>query len=196
MQTFPVVGVAPEHIRRFTVAEYHRLVEAGILRDDDPVELIQGFLVTKMVRNPRHDLGVSLTEEALSRVLPEPWFCRVQSAVTTADSEPEPDVAIVRGPRRRYATSHPSASDVALIVEVADASLQRDRSDKASLYAAAGIPSYWILNLVDGVLEVHETPDSGTRAYGKRRVLGGDATVDVVLPGGPAIAVRVANLLP
>ena len=87
----------PEPVRRFTVDEYHRMIQLGILKEGDPVELLEGWIVAKMARNPPHDVVVGLVQAALSAVLPSTWICRGQSAVTTSDSEPEPDVAVVAG---------------------------------------------------------------------------------------------------
>jgi Uma2 family endonuclease len=183
-------------LRRFNVQEYHRLIETGILNEGDRVELLEGLLVQKMVRNPRHDLGLSLTEQTLRPHLPSTWFCRVQSAITTADSEPEPDLAVVRAPPRRYAEPHPRPEDVLLVVEVADASLARDRVDKARLYARAAIGQYWIVNVADSVLEVHTEPDPGAASYAERRILQSADSVELTFPGAPPLTVRVSELLP
>ncbi|MCB9456606.1 MAG: Uma2 family endonuclease [Anaerolineaceae bacterium] len=141
------------------------MVDSGILTEDDPVELLEGWLVTKMPKNPQHTLANQLTSAALMRVVPAGWFVNVQEPITTADSEPEPDVAVVRGDRRDYKERHPAPGDVALVVEISDATLQRDRTIKLRLYAGAGIPVYWILNLPDQLLHVHTDPEgSGERA--------------------------------
>src|SRR4051794_28395359 len=84
-------------VRLFTVEEYHRMIDAGILGEDDPVELLEGLIVPKMPRNPPHDCGIELAEQSLRSRLPVAWRVRVQSAITTADSEPEPDLAVARG---------------------------------------------------------------------------------------------------
>jgi Uma2 family endonuclease len=190
-----IVSGGELHLRRFSVDEYHRMIEAGILKEDDPIELLEGLLVTKMVRNPPHDLALSLVEAALASSLSSDWFCRIQSAVTTLDSEPEPDVAVVRGPRRRYAEAHPTPADVALIVEIADASLARDRTDKARLYANAGIREYWIVNLVDGVVELHRDPDRGSGSFAVRLTIGRDGEI-VTMATGREIRIAAVDLLP
>src|SRR4051794_32544531 len=140
-------GTPPGPVRRFTVAEYHRLVEVGVLTEDDPVELLEGWIVFKMPKNPRHDNTVFRVQQLLSRVLPADWLVRVQSAITTGDSEPEPDVTVAAGPVTAYDSRHPGPSEIALVVEVADTSLTRDRVDKQRLYARAQIAAYWIVNL-------------------------------------------------
>jgi hypothetical protein len=97
--TFPAPFLPPPvPVRKFTVEEYHRLIQLGVLHEDEPLELLEGWIVFKMPRNPLHDAVVSLIlNRVLAPRLPEGWFCRGQSAVTTADSEPQPDIAVVRG---------------------------------------------------------------------------------------------------
>jgi Uma2 family endonuclease len=149
----------PLPVRRFTVDEYHHMIQAGVLGDDDDVELLEGWIVPKMPRNPAHDAVVSiLLVDVLPRRIPGGWFCRGQSAITTSDSEPEPDVALVRGSTRDYLARHPSPADMALVIEVSDTSLSRDRSHKSAIYASAAVPVYWIINLVDNQVEVYTDP--------------------------------------
>ncbi|MBI3407951.1 MAG: Uma2 family endonuclease [Planctomycetes bacterium] len=157
-------------VRRFSVDEYHRMIEVGILGEDDDLELLNGWLVPKMTRNPPHDAIMDLTHECVRRLLPDAWRIRIQSAITTADSEPEPDLAIVRGPANRYLKRHPSPEEIALIIEVAQSSLDKDRNEKGPIYAAAGIPWYWIINLVDDCVEIYSTPSgpSDDPQYQKR----------------------------
>lgn len=149
----------PLPVRRFTVDEYHHLLQAGVLGEDDDVELLEGWIVPKMPRTPTHDANVSaVINDALALRLSKGWFCRGQSAITTAESEPEPDVAVVRGTRRDYLSQHPGPADMALVVEVSDSSLQRDRLFKGRIYASAAIPVYVIVNLVDNAAEIYTDP--------------------------------------
>ena len=149
-------------IWRLTVAQYHHMIQTGILTADDPVELLEGWLVTKMPKTRRHSLVTQLTREALANAVPDGWFVDAQEPITTADSEPEPDVMIVRGKRRDYVEGHPAPPNIALVVEVSDATLQRDQTLKLRLYAAAGIPVYWIMNLPEQRLEVYADPAEGS----------------------------------
>ncbi len=186
-------------MRRFTVDEYHRMIHAGILTEDDRVELLEGWIVAKMPRNPAHDTALALVQAALSAVLPPAWICRGQSAVTTADSEPEPDMAVVRGPIRRYATGHPGPADMGLVVEVADSTLARDRTLKARLYARAAVPVYWIVNIPDRQIEVYTDPsgpDAADPAYRQRRDFAADDAVPLVLEGRTTATIPVSELLP
>ncbi len=149
----------PLPVRRFTVDEYHRMIETGILGEEDAVELLEGWIVPKMPRKPLHDATVSwIGNRVLSPRLPQGWCCRCQCAVTTAHSEPEPDLTVARGSELDYRFHHPGPADMALVIEVADSSLPRDRQTKARIYARAGVPVYWIINLVDGLVEVFTDP--------------------------------------
>ena len=131
--------VPPFPVRRFTVDEYHELMRLGVLTDDDQVELLEGWLVPKVGHNPPHDGTVALIHESLRVLLPPGWHIRVQSSMTTSDSEPEPDLAVVPGTARDYMTRHPDPREIALAVEVSDSSLSRDRL-KRRIYARELLP--------------------------------------------------------
>jgi Uma2 family endonuclease len=155
-------AVPPDLIWRLSVEQYHAMVRAGILTDDDPVELLEGWLVFKMPKNPPHRATTRLVRAALEAVIPEGWYVDSQEPITLSDSEPEPDVVVVRGSTRDYLDRHPMAKDIALVVEVADTTLQRDRTLKQRTYARAGIPVYWIVNLSESQLEVYTQPSSSS----------------------------------
>src|SRR5437764_401685 len=144
--------------RRFSVPEYHRLIELGILTENDNLELLEGYLVHKMSRNPPHDASLQKGMKKWLRLLPPGWDLRVQSAVTLTESEPEPDFAVVRGDETAYLTRHPNAADIGLVVEASDSILPGDRDDKGRIYARAGIPCYWIVNINDRQIEVYAAP--------------------------------------
>jgi hypothetical protein len=187
----------PFPVRRFTVAEYHRLGEVGVLTEDDRVELLEGWIVPKMMHNPAHDGTVSVMNRQLTESIAPEWIIRIQSAITTQDSEPEPDLAIVRAPERRYMQRHPDHEDIALVVEVAESSLARDR-DKRGLYARANIPVYWIVNLVDRQIEVYTEPtgpdtDPGFRC---REAFLLDDQIPVIIGGKQVALLTVRDLLP
>lgn len=183
-------------IWRLTVEQYHEMIAAGILTEDDPVELLEGWLVTKMPKNRPHTLSTRRTREAFERIMPNGWYVDSQEPLTTVDSEPEPDVLVVRGDPGDY-TEQPLAKDVALVVEVADATLQRDRTLKLRIYAAARIPVYWIVNLQDGQLEVYTDPAGvGDKAiYQKRDVYGKTDDAPVMIEGREAGRVNVGALV-
>jgi hypothetical protein len=188
----------PYPIRPFTVDEYHRLIKAGVLTEDDPVELLEGWIVPKMPRNMPHDVCIDKSQEALRRFLPPGWRLRVQSAITLTDSEPEPDLAIVPGPPERYLAHHPLPEDIAALMEVADSSLQRDRQDKGRMYARARIAVYWVMNLVDGQVEVYTDPSGPdpVPCYRQRQDYDRNATVPLVISGQVVGQVALRDLLP
>lgn len=184
--------------RRFTVDEYHRLIEQGFLTEDDNLELIEGYLVHKMSRNPRHDGCLHRALKCLTRVSPPGWDQRVQAAITLSESEPEPDLAIVRADPDGYTTRHPSAGDVGLVIEVADSTLPADRADKGRIYARDGIPIYWILNVVDRQVEVYSSPSGPavTPGYAVLQDYPHGATVPLLLAGVVITTLPVAELIP
>ncbi len=184
-------------LRRFSVAEYHKLIEIGILTEDDNLELLEGYLVHKMSRNPPHDAALQLIQELLPRLLPADWCLRMQSAITLSSSEPEPDGAVVRGNARSY-SSHPGPADIGLVIEVADATLSGDRIDKGRIYARAGIACYWIVNLVDRQVEVYTAPSglSASPAYAQRQDLHPGDDIPLTLNGVVAASIPVRELLP
>jgi len=187
----------PLTLRRWTRAEYERLVELGMF-EGEPLELIGGQLLVPEPQHAYHASGISRLEYAVRAILPPGWIVRTQLPVALGDeSEPEPDLAVVPGHPGDYSHAHPALP--VLVVEVAESSLAFDRGHKASLYARAGVEDYWILNLVDRVLEVHRerAPDSAA-VYGWRyRSVTTLAPPAVVAPFAfPAGGIAVADLLP
>lgn len=184
-------------VRRFTVEEYHRLGELGLLSEDDRIELIEGLLVPKMNRSPLHDVALGMLQKRLTALLPSAWETRSQMAITTADSEPEPDIVVVRGPLDRYRFQHPHPEEIALVVEVSETSLLRDRR-KARMCARAGIGCYWIVNLRDNCVEVHTDPRTTVAEplYGSVIALDGAEACSFSLPGEAAISLAIRDILP
>jgi hypothetical protein len=157
-----VNGVPQVH--RFTVETYHRMIDAGILTTNDRIELLDGRIVDKMPINPPHRTSVSRLDRWLTGILSDAdWTLSSQSPVTLSESEPEPDISIARGPDTVYELRHPGPLDVVQIIEVSDSSLLYDREEKGPIYAAAKIPHYWIVNLIDGCVECYSKPQTGRR---------------------------------
>jgi Uma2 family endonuclease len=183
--------------RRWTRVEYDSLIETGFFGPSDKIELLGGQLCVSEPQNSPHARAISLGLEAIQRALAPGWHVRVQLPIALDDeSEPEPDLAVVSGGPRDYA-DHPSRP--ALVVEVADSSLPLDREHKGSLYARARLPEYWIVNLVDRVLEVHREPgpDAGAQygwAYRVLLTLGPDEHVTPL--AAPSARIPIADLLP
>ena len=188
---------APLSLRRWKRAEYERLVDLGLFQGD-PVELIGGQLVVAEPQGSYHATAVGAADDALRAILPTGWIVRAQMPVALDDeSAPEPDLAVVPGTRADYRESHPARP--ALALEVADSSLDFDRQHKGSLYARAGVQDYWIVNLIDRVLEVYRDPEPDPSApYGWRyRSVETLAPPSVVVPlAFPFAQIAVADLLP
>jgi Uma2 family endonuclease len=162
---------------RWTRRQYEQMVEAGVLTEDDPVELLNGQIVRMSPQSSRHATVVTLCHEALVSITPPDHFIRVQAPLALNDeSEPEPDLALVPGRPEAFWTQHPTTAT--LIVEVADTSLAKDRETKRPVYARNGIPEYWIINLVDHCVEVYRTPH-GDEYESKHTVYRGDEISDI-----------------
>jgi len=185
-------------LRRFSVDEYHSLIAQGYFAHDERFELLEGLIVHKMSRDPLHDAYLAQGRRLLNFRLPAGWHIRVQSAVTTLDSEPEPDLAVVRGTELDYLSHHPGPAEVSLIVEVSNTSLTEDRNWKGMLYARAGFEVYWILNLNHARIEVYSDP-SGPDAdptYRRRQDYGIGQLIPLTIDGIAVAPVPVAELLP
>jgi Putative restriction endonuclease len=185
-------------IYRLSVEQYHAMAAAGILSEDDPVELLEDWLVQKMTKNPPHVVATGLVRRALEQLLPSGWYIAVQDPISVADSDPEPALAVVRGDVRDYLDRHPGPKDVALVVEVAETSLKQDRELKQRLYARASITVYWIVNLVEQQIEVYSDPTGPVvePTYGQRHDYGAADTIPVVIGGNEVGGLPVRELLP
>lgn len=190
---WPLSANAPP-VRRFTVDQYHRMIETGILGENDRVELIDGWIIDMSPIGPPHATCVALILAALRDRLPPGWILRAQDPITLDSSEPEPDIAVVRGAVRDYRDHHPGGADIGLVIEVADASLQFDRDQKRGQYATAGIPEYWIVNLNSRCLEVYRSPVGGD--YKVPEILGVDSTVELNVAEQSFGKFTVADFLP
>jgi Uma2 family endonuclease len=152
-------AMADYETRRFSRAEYDKLIDLGVFQPGEAIELLGGHLVVAEPQGAAHYTAIVKTARALQAAFGAAWYVRTQGPIGLDDeSEREPDVAAVPGSVEDYGRAHPSR--VVLIVEVAEASLAIDRQHKGSLYARAGLPDYWIVNLVDRVLEIYREPRS------------------------------------
>ena len=166
--------------RLFSRAEYHRMGEAGIFKPTERVELIEGEIIEMSPIGPRHVAFVNNLTQVLVTRLSGRGIVSIQNPVVLSDvTEPEPDVAILRRQRPvPYKEAEVATRDVLLLIEVAESSLSYDRSTKRRLYAAAGIPEYWLVDCVAESVEVYRTP--GREGYGDvSRVSGGAATLSL-----------------
>lgn len=181
-----------------TRVRYDRLIDAGIFGPEDRVELLDGLLVVREPQGGRHATAVALVRGALEKAFGRAYYVREEKPIALDEqSEPEPDVVVVPGRPRDYRDAHPSQP--VLVVEVADTSLALDRLRKGGLYARAGVAEYWVLNLIDEVLEVYrERVRTASARYGWKydsvRLLKRNALVTPL--AAPTARIRVATLLP
>jgi Uma2 family endonuclease len=177
--------------RRITVDEYHRMIEAGSLGEDDRVQLIAGAVVAMTPQGPAHALAIQNLTRAVAQGLPADLALRPQLPLTLPDdSEPEPDLAVVRLADACSREHHPRTA--LLVVEVAGDSLSLDRQTKAVLYARAGLPEYWIVNLAESTVEVYRDPDREAGAYRAKMVVSSAGTLAAT--SVPGLGINVADL--
>jgi Uma2 family endonuclease len=173
-----------------TVDEFARTPEY----DDNRVELIDGYIVRREEMKPAHAGATESLRRRLEAKIPAAWYVREDKPVRIPEwTEPLPDIAVVRGDFTMYLARHPEPADVALIVEVSDTSLARDRGEKWYNYAKAGIPVYWIVNLVDRQVEVYTEPAAS--GYGVERIYKPGENVPVVVDGTEVGRIAVSDLL-
>ena len=198
------LAVYPDLLYRYTVDQYHRMIANGMIEEGAPFELLDGQVVRKirggtdnpMTINPQHATAVTRLIELNENLKLLGCYLRGQSPISIPpDDEPEPDGAIVRGTTEDYAEHHPGPADVLCIIEVADASLSRDRGYKQKLYANSGIETYLIVNLVDQVVEVYTQPMKGKGRYAQVATLTAKQTLAIPAASGKALSVPVKRLL-
>lgn len=177
---------------RITVDRYDKMIAAGIFTENDAVELIRGEIVPKMPIGSHHAACVKRLNEYLIRSLGGRAIVGVQDPIVLADSEPEPDVTVLKRRSDYYAEDKPTADDVLLVIEVADSSLEFDREDKLAIYAEAGIGEYWIVNLLEGAIEVYRDP-AGLEYRSRRVVAPGESVSLLHLPD---VAIAADDVLP
>ena len=182
-------------IYRLTVRQVDQMTATGVIAEDDPLELIEGLLVTKMSRNRPHIVAGKKGLMVLSRIIPPGWHVAKEDPVVASDwSKPEPDLAIVRGAADDYLDRDVMAADVALAVEIAESSLSIDQNEMARVYASSGIPVYWIVNLVARQLEVYTNP--APNKYQTSQILTAADEVSIVIEGREIAKINVAEILP
>lgn len=164
----PPAAMPEEPVVPLTVEGYHALIKAGYFLDGDPYELLEGFVVPKMTKGAKHESARRRLRRLLEKLISAEYFVDEQGAMTTSDSEPEPDVFVIRGGRDDFADRHAWPEEVALVAEIADSTLTRDRGTKCRIYARAKMPVYWIVNVRDRTVEVFTDP-SGPAARPKYR---------------------------
>jgi hypothetical protein len=191
----------PDRLHRITSEIYHEMGRHGLIKRADRVVLLDGFLVKKMTKGPKHILAVQNAVDVLDGLALEGFYARKEDPVALyngpggTDSEPEPDVVLVRGTKHDYTERHPGPNDIVLAIEVADRSLRADR-EGLGRYAWFGIPCVWIVN---GTIEVYDRP-MGARTqdarYGRSEVKGVGDEVGIEFDGRVLGRVAVSNIIP
>jgi hypothetical protein len=199
-----LAGRAPAFVP-LTVEQYHQMIAGGILREGEPIELIDGILIRKdradrggdpMSHGPRHASGVKRLQRIFRKV--EEWGFHLQSQLPVtlgSTQEPEPDLAVVRGHEEDFLQQHPGPADISALMEVADSSLSYDRTTKQALYAGANIPLYWIINLADRQIEVYQDPQPFLGQYRQRTDYPAGQKVNLTLGPGWDIEVMVDEMV-
>lgn len=182
--------------KRWTRQEYDRMAELGLFSQDDRVQLIEGDILTMTPQNSPHAAAIGKTQRALERLFgPNVWVRVQMPLIVDPDSEPEPDLAVVPGAPADYRDEHPR--NAMLVVEVSDSTLPLDRDRKRAIYARAGIPEYWIVNLVEHRLEIYRDPIGSAGQPARYQVSRKAAPTEVVSPlSVPHVSIAVTDLLP
>lgn len=188
-------GWIPSSLYRMTLEKYESLIASGFFTKRDDVHLINGYLVNRMPESPLHGAVCEAIRLAIEALLIAAWHIRSEKGlrIPAQSSLPRPDLVIVRGGWRTYTSRYPEPADTALVVEVSNTSLDEDRA-MADIYGAGGVPIYWLVNLVDGQVEVYSDP--GPSGYRSHEVLAPGHSLSVVVDGVEIGEIAVADILP
>lgn len=184
---------------RLTVDEFLRLVDLGFFPDKPDVELINGLLVKRMTKRRPHSFSVGKLYSLLHELLPLTWCIQAENPIVlNANSRPEPDIAVIRGNQDDYRDRDPVASDIGLVIEVSESTYRKDRDVMWRLYATAGIPVYWIVNLTARRVEAYSEPSGKGKAaeYLVSRIFTEEQEIPLGLEGVANRAIRVREILP
>jgi Uma2 family endonuclease len=180
---------------RLNVSQYDQMIRDGTIKENERVELIEGLLVTKMGRNRPHIVAGKIGFAAFARLVPPGWHVAKEDPVVVSEwSKPEPDLAVVRGSAKDYLDRDVAAADVCLVVEISESTLAWDRSEMTKVYASAGIPVHWIVNLVDRQIQVYAEPTED--GYQSRQDFASGQDVPVAVEGREVGRIPVAEIVP
>ena len=184
--------------RKFTIDEYHQLVDLGFFNENDRIELIRGEIIEMAPKRTPHSVCNSILFGELYKLLSERANVRGQEPITLpSNSEPEPDVVIAKKKADNYLSNHPTVEDIILVIEISDSTLQYDRETKLFLYAEAKINNYWIFNLVDRRVEVYSNPFSdrqGKFDYRNKSIILPDE--NMVIPNFNDVSIDLKKIIP
>ena len=192
-------------VKSFTLEEYHQLTEIGFFKEDDScarrrhhIQLINGELIEMVSKGRAHETCLRNLLRELPKMIGDRGTLQSQAPITIPPkSEPEPDFAIIKNRDDNYLSSHPQGTDILLIIEVADSSIDYDQKVKIPLYAKAGIVDYWIFNLLDNCLECYSEPyqnKSGEFGYANRRIVLPNQAIS--LPCFPDLSLDLSKVFP
>jgi len=193
-----LASLPPEPPARFTVGQYHTMLDAGVFAEDEAFELLEGWLFHKMAKKATHRVSTRAMRKKLEKLLPTGWDVDSQEPITTLDSEPEPDVSVVRAGVLDSKKRHPKPKEVGLVVEISQETLARDRGIKKRIYARARIPIYWIVNLVDTQIEVYTDPTGPAKRpnYRHDQIYKPGDSIPLVFDGKEIAKIDVNDILP
>lgn len=184
--------------KKFTIDEYHKLLDLGFFSENDRVELIRGEIIETTPKTTPHSVCNSLLWKQLYELIGKQAEIRVQEPIILpSNSEPEPDVVIARKKTDNYLSAHPTVRDLILVIEISDSTLKYDREAKLPLYAEAGINNYWIVNLVDRCLEIYSNPFSNNQEkfnYRNKSIILSDEQAD--LPEFIEVKLELISIFP
>jgi Uma2 family endonuclease len=183
---------------RFTVAQYHAMIAAGVFAEDEEFELLEGWLFHKRAKKATHSIATRKVRKLFESLLLPEWDVDSQEPIMTSDSEPEPDVSVVRAGARDNKKRHPKPKEIGAIVEVSEGTLVRDRGTKKRLYARARIPIYWIVNLADQQIEIYTNPTGPAKRpdFRTTEIYKPGDSVPLVLDGKEIAKIDVDDILP
>ena len=180
-------------IHLWSIADYHQMIEAGVLDEDDRVELLEGKIVCMSPQRPFHAASVQRSSRLLFKLLSDRAEIRIQLPVILGDdSEPEPDIAVVRFDDHEYSFRHPEASDIYLLIEVADWTISKDRKQKARIYGKNQVLEYWILDIQKRQVYVFRQPQDGI--YREELIF--SSSDSVAMQAFPDVAIALDALFP
>ena len=190
----------PRLLYRMSMEKYEAMVESGVFSKRDRLQLVEGLLVEKMTEHPPHASVSVTTADAIRAMLPKGWHLREEKPlrIPARASLPEPDIVVTRGKSQDYLKHHPEPVDVSLVVEVADSSLEEDRTVMARIYGGGELARYWIINLVGHQVEVYSQPSGIAEPLGYRHceIFRPGQSIPVVIDETEVGRIAVADILP
>ena len=198
LQTLP--SPPPRLLYRMSMEKYEAMVESGVFSKRDRLQLVEGLLVEKMTEHPPNASVSVTTADAIRAMLPKGWHVREEKPlrIPARASEPEPDIVVTRGKSQDYLKRYPEPVDASLVIEVADSSLEEDRTVMARIYGGGGVARYWIIKLVDHQVEVYSQPSGTAEPLGYRHceIFRPGQSIPVVIDETEAGRTAVADILP